>query len=242
MTVILTVLPAGLSLGPQIFPTGLIFTGVAGVTPGSQDVQVGNPTGQVNNFQSGLIGTGFSFLPTNASIQPNQPTTVRVYPDFSNLTPGSLQRGTITLQFADGSPAQSVNVLIVVAPSGSNAADVDVDVYEDRATRERGYRIELGPNAASGCATQALQVQYRSLQPNFTAVVGQATTMDVQVSDGCGILVGPGGQNAQVKAYSTSESVSMTHIGGGIWQGTWKPLTPGRSSCTWWPFCNKEAT
>ena len=44
MTVILTVLPAGLSLGPQLFPTGLIFTGVAGVTPGSQDVQVGNPT------------------------------------------------------------------------------------------------------------------------------------------------------------------------------------------------------
>src|ERR1019366_1181923 len=50
MTVILTVLPAGLTLGPQMFPTGLIFTGVAGVTPGSQDVQVGNPTGQVNNF------------------------------------------------------------------------------------------------------------------------------------------------------------------------------------------------
>ena len=123
MTVILTVLPAGLSLGPQLFPTGLIFTGVAGVTPGSQDVQVGNPTAQVNNFQSGLIGTGFSFLPTNASIQPSQPTTVRVYPDFSNLTPGSLNRGTITLQFSDGSPSQTINVLIVVAPSGSTAAD-----------------------------------------------------------------------------------------------------------------------
>jgi uncharacterized protein (TIGR03437 family) len=222
MTVILTVLPAGLSLGPQLFPTGLIFTGVAGVTPGSQDVQVGNPTGQVNDFQSGLIGTGFSFLPTNASIQPNQPTTVRVFPDFSKLSPGSLNRGTITLQFSDGSPAQTINVLTVVAPAGSTAADVDTDVYE-----ERGYRIELGPNAASGCASQALQIQYRSLQPNFTAVVGQATAIDVQVSDGCGALVGPGGQNAQVKAYSTSESVPMTHIGGGIWQGTWKPLTAG---------------
>jgi len=66
LTVILTVLPAGLTLGPQVFPTGLIFTGVTGVTPGSQDVQVGNPTGQPNNFQSGLIGTGFSFLPTLA--------------------------------------------------------------------------------------------------------------------------------------------------------------------------------
>ena len=227
MTVILTVLPAGLSLGPQIFPSGLIFTGIAGVTPGSQDVQVGNPTGQVNSYQSGIIGTGFSFLPTNATIQSSQPTTLRVFPDFSALTAGSLQRGTITLQFSDGSPSQTVNVLIVVAPPGSTPAALDLYDSGDRATAERGYRIELGPNAASGCATQPLQIQYRSLQPNFTAVVGQGKTIDVQVSDGCGNLVGPGGQQAQVSAYFGSETVAMTHIGGGIWQGTWKPLTAG---------------
>ena len=225
MTVILTVLPAGLSLGPQVFPAGLIFTGVAGVTPGSQDVQVGNPTAQVNNFQSGQIGTGFSFLPTNASIQPNQPTTVRVFPDFSQLTAGSIQRGTITLQFADGSPSQAINVLMVVAPAGSTAAAMDDS--GDRAAAERGYRIQMGADAASGCAAQALQVQYRSLQPNFAAVVGQATAIDVQVSDGCGNLVGPGGQSAQVTAYLANASVPMTHIGNGIWQGTWKPLTTG---------------
>ena len=227
MTVILTVLPAGLSLGPQVYPAGLIFTGVAGVTPGSQDVQVGNPTGQVNNFQSGLIGTGFSFLPTNASIQPNQPTTVRVFPNFSQLTAGSIQQGTITLQFSDRSPSQTINVLIVVAPAGSTAVAVDTEDSGDRVAAERGYRIEMGPDAASGCATQALQIQYRSLQPNFVAVVGQATAIDVQVSDGCGNLVGPGGQNAQVTAYLANASVPMTHIGKGIWQGTWKPLTAG---------------
>ena len=83
MTVILTVLPVGFTLGAQIFPAGLIFTGVAGGTPGSQDVQVGNPAGVANSFQSGIIGTGFSYLPTNATVQPNQPTTVHVYPDFS---------------------------------------------------------------------------------------------------------------------------------------------------------------
>ena len=226
MTVILTVLPVGANPGPQVFPTGLIFTGVAGVTPGSQDVQVGNPTGQVNSFQSGLDGTGFTFLPTNASVQPGQPTTVRVFPDFSNLAPGSIQQGTITLQFTDGSQ-NTINVLTVVAPSGSTAAAVASGVSVDRATAERGYRFELGPNAASGCATQPLQVQYRSLQPNFTAVVGQATSLDVRVSDGCGNLVGPGGQNAWVTAYFATESVAMTHIGGGIWQGTWKPLTAG---------------
>jgi uncharacterized protein (TIGR03437 family) len=227
MTVILTVLPAGLTLGPQMFPAGLIFTEVAGVTPGSQDVQLGNPTGTVNSYQSASIGSGFSFLPANATIQPGQPTTVRVFPDFSNLSPGSIQQGTIALQFADRSPQQVINILIVVAPSGSTAAPLDSYDTEDRATAERGYQIELGPDAASGCATQALQVQYRSLQPNFTAVVGHGKAIDVQVSDGCGTLVGPGGQQAQVSAYFASESVAMTHIGGGIWQGTWKPLTAG---------------
>src|ERR1035437_9880379 len=226
MTVILTVLPAGLTLGPQVFPTGLIFTGVAGVTPGSQDVQVGNPTGQVNNFQSGLIGVGFSFLPTNASVQPNQPTTVRVFPDFSHLTPGSIQQGTITLRFSDRSPSQTINVLTVVAPSGSTPSGLSAGAYDEGARDDRWYRIDVGPNAASACASQALQVQYRSLQPNFAAVTGQATTLDVQVSDGCGNLVGPGGQSAQVAAYFSNNDpqVAMTHIGNGIWQGTWRPV------------------
>ena len=227
MTVILTVLPAGLSLGPQVFPAGLIFTGVAGVTPGSQDVLVGNPTAQVNNFQSGLIGTGFSFLPTNASVQPNQPTTVRVFPDFSQLTAGSIQQGTITLQFSDRSPSQTINVLIVVAPAGSTAAAIGADDSEDRVAIERGYRIEMGPDAASGCAAQAWSIQFRSLQPNFVAVLGQATTVDVQVADGCGNPVGPAGQQAFVAATVTTRDpmIAMTHVGNGIWQGTWKPVT-----------------
>jgi uncharacterized protein (TIGR03437 family) len=215
MTVILTVLPAGLSLGPQVFPTGLIFTGIAGATPGSQDVQVANPTRQVNNFQSGLIGTAFSFVPTNASVQPNQPTTVRVYPDFSNLTPGSVQQGTITLQFSDRSPSQTINVLMVVAPSGVTPNSAGAEFAE-----------EAQPPAASGCAAQAWSIQFRSLQPNFAAVLGQATAIDVQVADGCGNLVGPGGQSAYVAATVTGgdPTIAMTHIGNGIWQGTWKPV------------------
>ena len=65
-------------------------------------------------------------------------------------------------------------------------------------------------------------------QTTFSAVVGQGTTMDVQISDACGNLVGPGGQDAKVTAsFSNSDSAQMTHIGSGIWQGTWKPVNPG---------------
>jgi hypothetical protein len=72
----------------------LIFTGVAGVTPGKQDVLVGNPTGQPNSLLSGQIGSGFTFVPPVATIQPSQSQTVHLYPDFSKITPGTISRGT----------------------------------------------------------------------------------------------------------------------------------------------------
>jgi uncharacterized protein (TIGR03437 family) len=133
-----------------------------------------------------------------------------------------LQRGTITLQFSDGSPSQNISVLIVVAPSGTTLNSLI------------GHPERGNPSAqpqASGCATQGLFVVLRSPQPSqstFGAVVGQGTTLDVQVSDGCGNLIGPGEQSASVTAsFSNKDSVQMTHIGNGIWQGTWRPLSPG---------------
>ena len=222
MTVILTVLPAGTTLGAQVFPAGLIFTGVAGTTPGSQDVQVGNPAGTANTFISGVIGAGLDYLPKNAVVLPSQPTTVHVYPDFGKLSPGSIQKGTITLQFSDTSPSQTINVLLVVAPSGTTPNSLVAHAQPGDAAAQP---------EASGCATQGSLVVFRSPQPSqsiFTAVVGQPTTMDVQVSDGCGTLIGPGGQNAKVTAsFSSGDSVPMTHIGSGNWQGTWKPISPG---------------
>ena len=224
MTVILNVLPAGTTLGPQLFPAGLIFTGVAGVTPGSQDVQVGNPAGTATSFLSGIIGTGLDYLPKTASLPPNQPTTVRVYPDFSKLSPGSIQQGTITLQFSDRSPSQSINVLTVVAPSGTGSASLT----------EHAEGPSAGQPEASGCASQGLLIAFREPQPSqstFSAVVGQSKTLDMQVSDQCGNLVGTGGQSASVKAsFSNQDTVQMVHIGNGIWQGSWRPLSPGTVS------------
>jgi uncharacterized protein (TIGR03437 family) len=213
MTVILTVLPAGYNLGPQVFPSGIIFSGAVGMTPGSQNVKVGNTAGATLSYQSGRIGSGFSFLPTNASVPPDQPTTLQVFPDFSGLAPGAVQQGTITLQFSDQSPSQTVNVLLVVAPTGANPSGAGGSLS--------GEAME--PLAATNCASMPLQIQFRSLQTNFRAVVGQPTTLDVQVSDGCGGLVGSGASVAAGFSNGDAE-VPMTAIGAGIWQGTWRPL------------------
>ncbi len=215
LTIIFNVLPVGFTPGPQVFPSGLIFTGVPGVTPGSQDVNIANLSKTSNSFQSGIIGNTFSYAPANANLVANQPSTLRVYPDFSSIGPG-ITRGTITLQFSDGSPSQTVNLLFSVAPAGSDAND----------------EIRRAQPRASSCSSQPLQIQFRAPQPltPFSVQVGQSLTIDAAISDACGNLVGPGntakGLNV-VTVFSTKDSVALSHIGNGVWQGNWKPSSAG---------------
>jgi sugar lactone lactonase YvrE len=115
VTVQLTVLPAGAIPPPDISPTSLIFTGPAGTNPSSQDVQINLHQPQSTSFLSGSSGSGFTYDPPGAVVQPGQPTTVRVFPDFTNLPAGQLARGTITLQFADHT-LRTISVLSLAAP------------------------------------------------------------------------------------------------------------------------------
>lgn len=208
MTVVMTVMPAGSTPGPEVRPAGLIFTGSAGATPGSQDVMVGNPKGSMDNFISGAIGQGFNYVPTNAIVGPMQPAVVRVVPAFANLSAGQIARGTITLQFSDGTP-RTISVLTVVAPGSTSGASSN----------------GLTPQASSCSGT--LQVVARSLRSNFTAILGQPTTVEVQVIDNCGNLAIPASPtNPSVSAFFSNgdDKVVLTHVGGGVWTGTWKPV------------------
>jgi uncharacterized protein (TIGR03437 family) len=215
MTIILTVLPAGISPGPEIRPSALIFTGVAGSSPGSQDVMIGNPASQPDTFLSGQIGAGYSYLPTTASVLPNQPATLRVFPDFSNLPPGTHQNGVITLLFSGNTP-RTVTVLMVVAPAGLSPG--------------------LATQAA-GCASSNLEVQLRSPSAGspFSALAGAPVTIAAQVVDDCGNLLGAdGSQTGSVVASFTNKDgdVSLTHIGNGVWTGTWLPVNTANGQVT----------
>jgi uncharacterized protein (TIGR03437 family) len=211
LTVTLNVLAAGSNPGPEIRPTGLIFTGVAGASPGSQDVLIGNPQAQAHSYVSSSVGNVFTYLPTDATVQPSQPATLRVFPNLTNAKPGDIDHGGILLVFDDGSLG-TVNVLTVVAPAGSS---------------EELAHDGLRPRSGGSCASSNLEIQFRSLQANFTAIFGQGTTVEVQVTDDCGNLVGPGTTgNAAVQAIFTNgdPAVNLTHIGNGVWTGTWRPV------------------
>jgi uncharacterized protein (TIGR03437 family) len=211
ITVILTVLPAGQNPGPEVRPTGLIFTGLAGSTPGSQNVMLGDTLAQPNPFDSGTAPRdprGFSYLPTTAKIVPSQPSILRVFPDFSNLQPGEINHEAITLVFDDGS-IRSIGVLTVVAPSASSS-----------------FRSGLFPLASGNCST--LNFQWRNPSPpNVTVAQGRGLTLEVQVIDSCGNLVGPSNpKSASVTAWFSNKDPDLTlvHVGNGVWTATWKPV------------------
>jgi uncharacterized protein (TIGR03437 family) len=219
ITVLLIVLPAGANPGPQVIPTGLIFTGTAGVSPGSQQVKIANVTSVSFNYASGKFTTdGAPWIlqtPANATVNPNQPATMVVGADFTSLGSG-VYRGAITVQIQEDGSIRTINVLTVVAPSTvANTAS-------------------SFQSAALGCSSAQLQVQFRSLQANFIAAVGQSTTIEVQVVDACGNLIGPNNTPSSVTAAFTNgdSQVNLTHIGNGVWTGTWRPVHPSTASVT----------
>jgi uncharacterized protein (TIGR03437 family) len=222
LTVILNVLAPGTNLGPQIYPNGLIFTGIAGASPGSQTIMVGNTGTSPESYLSGVIGP-VALLPSNATIQPSQPAMLVVQPDFTNLGAG-ISRGTITLQFSDGSSSQAVNILMSVAPSPSPQASSPAPAGADRP--------KLEPRATS-CPPAALQVIFRLPQPfpNFSVTAGQSMSIEAAISDACGNAVAPGAQQPQifVNFGNGDPQQSMTYLGNGVWQTAWRPVNTAPS-------------
>ena len=212
ITVLLNVLPPGSNPGPELRPTGVIFIGTPGNSPGSQSVMVSNATAAALNYGSSstyVAGGGWlQYLPANATVAPGQPVKLILQPDLSNLQPG-IQRAAVTLLFADGS-ARTVSVLNVVAPGP-------------------GGGLSATGEAAGGCTT--LLVHPTALTDATASVtVGQATALAVKIADNCGNLFTAGTVTA---GFSNNDPpVNLVHIGGGNWSGTWTPRSASPSRVT----------
>lgn len=207
--VLLRVLAEGSQPPPEVRPTGLIFIGTPTVHPGSQAVTVTNLRAAPISFFS-YRGTEdgrqwFRQLPATGAVQPNSPVQIAVQPEFTGLEPGIL-RGGMSLQFGD--VIQNVNVLSIVAPSGT--------AFDAKGLTER---------ALGGCASKNIQIQFTSLPEGFQAAVGEPLTVEVRMVDDCGTPLTP--QTApDVKpiAYIANRGqITLSHIGGGLWSGTLKP-------------------
>ena len=206
ISVVLNILAAGTALGAEVQPTGLVFIGSPGVSPGSQTIVVSNP--QVNPITFGAVfqtvpaggANAITLLPVNATVQPNQPVSMVVQPDYTNLASGVYQ-GFVELGFLDGS-ARSVPVMEIVAPGAATASG-------------------LQPHGSSGCSP--LNVQPTTLNTGASTVtIGQADSLQVKVVDNSG---NPVTTNSSVGAYFNNKdsAVTLKPLVNGNWSGTWTP-------------------
>lgn len=213
LTVVLRVLPEGSTPPPEVRPTGLIFATTEGSNPGSQMVSVTNLLSSTAPFASSRLtfdgADWFTHSPSNAAVEANSPRSMVVQPELSELTPG-VRRGVVTLLFEDGA-ARNVSLLSVVAPPGSlNPA-------------KAGNSRALG-----NCGKDDLLISFTSLRNDFSAVVGQPTTVEVRIVDSCGSPLLPQSK-LFIKAaiIDNSSSTNLVHIGNGVWQGS---ITPTKTS------------
>ncbi len=217
VTVVLNVLAPGSNPGPQVSPTGLVFTGMqGGGNPGSQSVTVSNLTGaqQLSYGSSAAYANGsnwLSYLPANATLDPVTPSTLVIQPDFGSLAAG-IYRGAITLALTDGS-IRTVSILSVVA-SGTGAA------IADSAGRAGAF-----PMASGNCTPSLLQIQLLSSEQVLTASLGQPLPMQVQIVDDCGTPVTPqrGGVTVAAAFGNGDAELPLVHTENGNWSGTWLP-------------------
>jgi uncharacterized protein (TIGR03437 family) len=213
LTVVLDVLSTGSDPGPDVEPSGLILTGVAGTSPSSQLVSIANLSAQSTNFAIGKVTVdGQNWLlnaPTSGSVAPGQPVQVVVQPDFSNLQAGTY-RGVLTFAFGQGT-VRTVNLLAVVAPSGGAVSS----------DRTFGNAAGLGLQAGT-CTPNAVNIVFQHPSTGFVAGVGQPTPIAVVITDNCTNPM-TAQSNGTVNATFPNKQSTVLKYSNGAWTGTWTP-------------------
>lgn len=203
----LTVLQAGSNPGPDVRPTGMVFTGATGASPGSQAVTVANVTGSANTFGSSVnyVGTGgwLTYRPTNATVAPNLPEQIVVQPDFTSLAAGP-HRAAITLIFDDGT-TQAIDILAVVGPAGSSNIQEMAD----------------GERLATGCTATKLLPQFAQVGFGSTPAVGFPVALMVKIVDDCAVPMTSGSVTASFD--NGDAPLALISLPDGTWTATWQP-------------------
>ena len=227
VTVVLNVLPPGSNPGPQVRPSGLIFTGVSGaVNPGSQTVSVGNLTSAPLRYGSSqtyvIPGNWLVNVPSNDVVAPNGPGQIVVQPDFSAL-PQGISRAFLNLGFSDGS-SRTVSVLSVLAPPGTNTAGAD-------AAGTSGAVGRASQPQAGSCNPTTLTILLTSSEQSFTANANQPSTIAAQVVDDCGTPLTPdrGGAAVTTQFSNGDPGLNLVHTPQGRWSGSWQPRNTAQS-------------
>jgi trimeric autotransporter adhesin len=221
VVVALQVLLPGTDVAPTVQPNALTFTSSAGnSSPGSQTVQVYDPTGTGKSYRSGIAtvngGNWLVILPTDATIPANQPVQMVVQPLVNNLSPGTYQ-GTVTLQFSDGR-VSTVGIQFVVTAASSAGSE------------ERSGGKARPQDASGACTPTQLLPSLLTLGTGFSLPAGYPQGLEAQVVDDCG---SPQVEGTVFVQFNDGEApVKLQSLGNGLWDGTWPVGTQTTSQVT----------
>jgi hypothetical protein len=208
--VVLTVLAAGSNPGPDVRPTGLIFTGALGAeNPGSQNVTVANVTSTPTTFATSLAilpGAGsFVSQPTNFTVPPAAPEPIVIQPDFSMLTAPGVGRAALTVAFDDGS-IRTVAILSVVAPAGTPLGDA---------------RTNYRAMDSSACTATKLLPQFTATGFSSNLFLGYPTFISATIVDDCGVPLTSG--LVAVTFNNGDPPLALINTQEGNWTASWEP-------------------
>jgi sugar lactone lactonase YvrE len=205
LTVKLKILPSGTPLGPELFPTGVVFSGaVGGSTPGSLGINVVNLSDKSFDYFSSPTfesSNWFAYQPSSGNIrsflQGSPFATLTVQPDTRGLRAG-LYYAFITIGTREYG-ARVANALLVLTGGAGGAS---------------------AGRAAAGCPGN-ITLLYTLGSQDFTATAGQPFPLEVYAADSCGA---PLTRGTLVATFSNGDpSISMIPLGDGRWTATWTP-------------------
>ena len=184
--------------GAQLTPRQLVFTGVQGSNPSSQEVLVFGVSAESKSFRGAastdLGRVWFQTLPNDAQVLPDRPTRMVIQPFDPQLLPG-VHRGLLPLQFSDGQVETVAVTLVQSAAEGSAPAQ-------------------------AGCVAQTLLPRVRSLGSSFDVSSGWPVALEVQVVDDCGRAIDEG--SVTVEFSNGDPQLSLVSLRNGRWDGTWQ--------------------
>ncbi len=208
-TIQLTVLKAGEDPGFEVQPAGLLFIG-QNSTNGSQTFRLNNVTKEEFTLKltQGSFSDDFGFTVNRPKLQlaPGTPEQIVVQPLAGPRAPG-VYRGFVNVN--SPSRARTVAVVAVVPPQQSQS---DTAIVGRKATPTLS-----APNTGN------ITIVFRQPVENFVARAGGSVTIEVATSDAKGNPVLPDGKISVRAVVQNTTSITMLHIGGGIWQCSWTP-------------------
>jgi uncharacterized protein (TIGR03437 family) len=215
VTVFLQVLPPGSDVGAVVQPGSLIFgASPGGESPGSQTLLVYNLTASAKSFRAVQTNDPRLFLmilPTDAGVDPKQPTAIIVQPFFTGrLSPG-VYTAALTLQFSDFRLAH-VNIKVIISASGGLTPTAAPSVRKDSAPRD-----------AAACTPTKLLPALTTLADSFQVSAGWPVALAVSVKDDCGAPLQSG--SVTVSFSNGDAPVALQALADGRWEGTWPTRT-----------------